>query len=92
LKKRDLSKYEVNQRFSEIPKKVKQKYVSPNLEINPPRGQRSAFQKVTVTMPPAMYDLLAEESYRRKIARHPNHLFSGIIREAVAKFFENKSL
>jgi hypothetical protein len=45
-------------------------------------GERGNFRKVTVTLPPEVYDALVQESARRKSARDPNHLLSAIARES----------
>jgi hypothetical protein len=50
---------------------------------NPPHGERGSFRKVTVTLPPQMYNLLVKESARRKMAHERNHLLSELIREAL---------
>jgi hypothetical protein len=44
-------------------------------------GARGDFRKVTVTLPPDVYDSLVQESARRKSAGDPNHLLSAIARE-----------
>jgi hypothetical protein len=44
-------------------------------------GERGDFRKVTVTLPPDVYDALVQESARRKSAGDPNHLLSAIARE-----------
>ena len=44
-------------------------------------GDRGDFRKVTVTLPPGVYDALVQESARRKSAGDPNHLLSAIARE-----------
>ena len=48
-------------------------------------GERGDFRKVTVTLPPAVYDALVQESARRKSAGDPNHLLSAIAREWFAQ-------
>jgi len=50
---------------------------------NPPHGEKGDFRKLTITLPPEAYELLVQESARRKIAKEPNHVLSAIIREAV---------
>jgi len=44
-------------------------------------GERGDFRKVTVTLPPEVYDALVQESARRKTAGEANHLLSAIARE-----------
>jgi len=48
-------------------------------------GERGDFRKVTVTLPPDVYDALVQESARRKSAGDPNHLLSSIAREYFAQ-------
>src|SRR5262245_11850147 len=58
------------------------------LDINPPRGEKGDFQKVTVTLPPDIYTRLIRESARRKIANEPNQLLSALLREAVLDYLK----
>ena len=44
-------------------------------------GERGDFRKLTVTLPPEVYDALVQESARRKTAGEANHLLSAIARE-----------
>ncbi|MBZ5578577.1 MAG: hypothetical protein LAP40_18605 [Acidobacteriia bacterium] len=53
---------------------------------NPPYGGKSAFRKITVTVPPEVYERLMQESARRKIAGEPNQLVSALLREAVSRY------
>jgi transcriptional regulator of met regulon len=53
---------------------------------NPPYGEKGAFRKITVTVPPDVYERLVQESARRKIAGEPNQLLSALLREAVARY------
>lgn len=48
-------------------------------------GERGDFRKVTVTLPPDLYDALVQESALRKSAGDPNHLLSAIAREWFAQ-------
>ena len=48
-------------------------------------GERGDFRKVTVTLPPDLYDALVRESALRKSAGDPNHLLSAIAREWFAQ-------
>jgi hypothetical protein len=59
--------------------------------IDAPRGERGDFRKVTITLPPEAYEQLVNESARRKIAQEPNHLLSGVIREALLEFLSGGS-
>lgn len=56
------------------------------LDINPPRGEKGGFRKVTFTLPPEIYEQLIQESARRKIAGEPNQLLSALLREAVRDY------
>jgi transcriptional regulator of met regulon len=55
---------------------------------NPPYGEKGAFRKITVTVPPDVYEKLVRESARRKIAGESNQLISALLREAVYKYLE----
>ena len=58
------------------------------VDPNPPRGEKSDFRKVSVTIPPEAYERLVRESARRKIAGEPNQLLSALVREAVIEYLE----
>lgn len=58
------------------------------LEANPSHGEKGDFVKVTITMPPAVYELIAREAARRKMAKERDPNISAIIREASVKFLE----
>ncbi len=58
------------------------------IEPNPPHGEKGAFRRITVTLPPEIYERLVQESARRKIAGEPNQLLSSMMREAVYKYLE----
>lgn len=53
---------------------------------NPPYGGKGAYRRITVTVPPAIYERLVRESARRKIAGEPNQLLSALLREAVTLY------
>jgi transcriptional regulator of met regulon len=55
---------------------------------NPPYGEKGAFRKLSVTVPPKVYERLVQESARRKIAGEPNQLLSALLREAVYAYLE----
>ncbi len=59
-------------------------------DANPPHGEKGGFRKVTVTLPPELYERLIRESARRKIAGEPNQLVSALLREAVTQYLEQK--
>jgi hypothetical protein len=58
------------------------------IDPNPPYGEKGAFRKLTVTVPPDVYERLVQESARRKIAGEPNQLLSALLREAVYQYLE----
>jgi hypothetical protein len=53
---------------------------------NPPHGERGGFRKITITLPPAAYGKLIQESARRKLAGEPNQMISSMVREAVSRY------
>jgi hypothetical protein len=55
---------------------------------NPPYGEKGAFRRVTLTLPPEIYERLVRESARRKIAGERNQLLSAMLREAVIRYLE----
>ncbi len=59
-----------------------------SLEANPPHGRRGEFVKVTVTLPPEIYGLIAQEAMRRKMAKERDPLISAIVREAIVAYLE----
>ncbi|MBS1857531.1 MAG: hypothetical protein JST11_19340 [Acidobacteria bacterium] len=56
------------------------------MDPNLPRGEKSDFRKVSITIPPEVYEKLVRESARRKIAGEPNQLLSALVREAVSEY------
>ena len=58
------------------------------IEPNPPYGEKGEFRKITVTVPPEIYERLVRESARRKIAGEPNQLLSALLREAITRYLE----
>ena len=54
---------------------------------NPPYGQKGAFRKLTMTLPPGTYNKLLLEAARRKINHEANHLMSALVREALDQYF-----
>ena len=63
---------------------MKQSWVDPN----PGYGEKSGFRRISVTLPPEIYESLVRESARRKIAGQRNQLLSSILREAVTLYME----
>ena len=59
-------------------------------EANPPHGEKGDFIKVTVTLPPEVYQLIMAEAVRRKMQKQPNPQLSAVIREAVVHYLEQK--
>jgi len=78
--------------ISEKPKAVSRKVVVKaaivGLDANPPHGEKGDFLKVTATLSPEVYRLLADEMTRRKLAKEPNAQLSAILREAVVAYLE----
>lgn len=57
---------------------------------NPAHGEKSDFVKVTVTLPPAVYELIVLEATRRKMSKERNPVISAIIREAAVAYLEGR--
>lgn len=57
-----------------------------SLDPNSPHRDKGTFRRVTVTLPPEIYEQLVQESARRKIAGEPNQLLSAMLREAVSRY------
>ncbi len=55
-------------------------------DVNPPRGQKGAFVKVTVTLSPDIYQSAMTEVTRRKLAKAGDAQISAVIREALAAY------
>lgn len=60
------------------------------LVANKPHGEKADHIKITVTLPPEVYKLIADEAARRKMNKEPNPQLSAIIREAVVVALEKK--
>lgn len=58
---------------------------------DPPHGEKGTFRKLSLTVPPDVYERLVRESARRKIAGEPNQLLSALLREAVYQYMEHLS-
>jgi hypothetical protein len=56
------------------------------IEAHAPHGEKGDFIKVTATLSPEVYRLLADEMVRRKLAKEPNAQLSAILREAVVRY------
>jgi hypothetical protein len=59
------------------------------IEPNPPHGEKGEFRKITITLPPAAYELLLRETTRRKLAGEKDHLVSSVVREAILSYLNN---
>ena len=59
-------------------------------EAHPPHGERGDFLKLTVTLSPDVYALIADEVKRRKLAREPNAGLSAVLREAATAFLAGR--
>lgn len=55
-------------------------------DVNPPRGQKGGFVKVTVTLSPEIYESAMGEVLRRKLNKTGDAQISAVIREALAVF------
>jgi hypothetical protein len=63
-----------------------------DININPPKGLRSDFIKVSITLPPNIYGRLAEEGMKRRMKRQPNASMSAMVREAIMCFLDRKDI
>jgi transcriptional regulator of met regulon len=70
---------------SRISEKRKSEIYKDVIVANPPHGEKGDFVKLTVTLPPEVYELIMKEVTRRKMAKEPNPSISAVIREAVVK-------
>ena len=73
-------------RLAEAPPEPPPAVAPASVEANPPHGTRGDFVKVTVTLPPEVYGLIAQEAMRRKMAKERDPLISAIIREAIVTY------
>jgi len=58
--------------------------------VNPPHGEKGDFIKITVTLDPATYELIATEAMRRKMRKERDAQLSAVIREAVAEYLAKR--
>jgi hypothetical protein len=68
-------------------KQAKKSKEAPQIE----HGEMGDFRKLTITLPPDIFEQLVLESSRRKIAKKPNSLMASIVREAVVAHFSKES-
>ena len=50
-------------------------------------GEKGDYVKLTVTLPPAVYELVMSEVTRRKLAKEAEPVISAVLRDAVLKHF-----
>lgn len=60
------------------------------LVANPPHGEKSDFEKVSVMLPPELRDRLTQEEARRKLERRKDYKVSAIVRDALVAYFERQ--
>jgi hypothetical protein len=70
---------------SDIRKDINPKDTIP-LNVNPPRGAKGGFIKVTATLSPETYQLAMTEVTRRKLAKVGDAQISAVIREALTAY------
>lgn len=61
----------------------------PGMDPSRRHDERREYRKMTITVPQAAYELLIQESARRKIAGEQNQLLSGLLREAINDYLKN---
>jgi len=92
---------DLNKRISEKGKSGSPKSGNAETEIeaNPEHGSRGDFVKVTVTLPPQVYEIMLGEQSRRKVEgpkrrrageKAEPHGISAIIREALVEYLKGK--
>jgi transcriptional regulator of met regulon len=57
-----------------------------DLTHNPHHGDKGDFVRMTVTIPPEVYELLSKEVTRRKVAKATDPTISAILREAAVSY------
>jgi hypothetical protein len=63
---------------------MSRKPAPPKTVVNPPRGEKSGFIKIAISLSPETYKLAGDEALRRKVAQEPNAQVSAVIRECIA--------
>ena len=58
------------------------------IEANPPHGEKGDFVRMTITMPPDVYELLNMEVMKRKVAKQSDPTISAILREAAVAYLK----
>ncbi len=67
----------------EVRKSVKIYKRKKGIDPNPEKGKRGDFLKVTITLSPEIFQLLNEESTRRRLEGQKPATVSGLIRESI---------
>ena len=70
--------------------KAKPRTEEKSIEANIPRGERSSFLKVTITMPAELLSALREEGMRRKAEGLRDTDVSSLIRESVTQWLKKQ--
>jgi len=90
---------DLNKRISEKGKSGSPKSGKAQIEANPEHGSKGDFVKVSVTLPPQVYEIIMDEQKRRKVEgpkrrrageKAEPHGISAIIREAVVQYIGAK--
>ena len=85
----DDKKKKNRKKFLRKPKTIKskaQEIAQGKPVLNPPHGKKGAFEKITVTLPSPIRQLLLDETHRRKVERDSNWSISVIVREALVEY------
>lgn len=80
----------MNRAANEKPKRRGRPPVEGAINPNPPKGEKGDFFKITVSLSPDVYRLIAEEVTLRKETKAGNAVASAIIREAIVKMLGRK--
>ena len=56
---------------------------------NPEHGDKGDFVKISITLPPDIYEELRSETTRRKVAKMSDPTISGVVREALVSYLAN---
>jgi transcriptional regulator of met regulon len=78
-------------RLAELTNKMKQApqqaTASPATLSTAKHGEKGDYVKLTVTLPPAVYELVMAEVTRRKLAKEAEPVISAVLRDATLKYF-----
>ncbi len=72
-------------------KPAKRPQLAEAIEVSRPYGGRGDFEKVTVTLPSDVRDLLNQESLRRKRMRSSEWPITAIVRDALATYLNKRA-